>query len=363
MLLLALSAQAEIKIISSKSWSPTITGSWTNKEGLSYRNTVYGDTYYNSEWQDMSTSQEIQHKDIYRYFYLRPDSKRDWKFTLPIINLSAKKGHSYWATSTPNNKQKSSQIYWGISIGFKVDGAEKNVYFWLKRSAKKYDSYGNESYGSEKYISYSVANGDWEVSYIDYPSCDPSSTTSLEIKTNTYGRTSISWGGFMITSFSSYVEEITYIEVMVGTQADIQIGKPYAYASGVDEENIYVAADYMAQENYAMVKQKLYRADQSYYEGQAVNLSLAYVMLDEVDSAMELCNALIKYNGESLQYAYFLRGLLNENKGKKLDALEDYQKAGDQENYNRLYNEIYRPKSTQKSTQQRQNSGKPPLTK
>ena len=83
MLLFALSAQAEVTIISPKSWNPTIiTGSWTNKEGLSYTNSVWGDTYYNSGYQNMSTSQELQHKDIYRYFYIRPDSTRDCIFTL-----------------------------------------------------------------------------------------------------------------------------------------------------------------------------------------------------------------------------------------------------------------------------------------
>ena len=371
-ILFALSAHAEIKILSTQSWSPTISGSWNKESGLSYSNTVYGDTYYNPNWQDMSKSGNLESLSVTRYFYLRPNSKRTWTFSLPITNLNAEKGYSYWATSSPNKKQSSDQIYWAVVVGYKENGNSRTSKIWLKRSNREYYSSGYEAYGSAQYISYSIDNNGWKQSYTDYPSCSSSNSPTFKIESYSYGHTYIKWGNFAITDFPVYMEELTYIQVLVGTQAKIQIGKPSAYGEGVNEKNIYVAADYMEQENYAMVKQKLYKSNGEYYERQAVNLAFAYAALEEIDKAIELCNALIKYNGESLQYAYFLRGSIKEYKGQKLDALDDYQHSGDQESYNRLYNEIYRPKPTQQQTPQQQtqkrksnqnNSSKPPLTK
>ena len=63
---------------------------------------------------------------------------------------------------------------------------------------------------------------------------------------------------------------------------------------------VYDASDYLEQENYEMIKQKLYNSSNTYYEGQAVNLAIAYYALAEYDAALEICKALIKYNGENL---------------------------------------------------------------
>ena len=365
MILLTLSAHAEVKILSTKSWSPTITGSWNKDVGLTYSNTVYGDTYYNPNWQDMSKSGNLESLSVTRYFYLRPNNKRSWTFSIPITNLHAEKGYSYYAQSSPNKKQSSDQIYWAIVVGYKENGVSRTSKIWIKRSNREYYSGGYEAYGSEQYISYSIDNNGWKKSYTDYPSCSPNNSPSLKIETYSYGHTYLKWGNFSLTDFPVYMEELVYIQVWVGTQAKIQIGKPSAWGDGVNEKNIYVAADYMEQENYAMVKQKLYKSNGEYYEGQAANLAFAYAALNEIDKALELCNALIKFNGESLQYAYWLRGSLKEYKGQKLDALDDYQRAGDQESYTRLYNEIYRPKPAQQnpSKHKQQNSGKPALTK
>lgn len=356
---------AEVKILSTASWSPTITGSWTNNEGCQYSNTIWGDTYYNSGYQNFNSSQTIQSKDVYRYFYVGPDTKRNWTFTMPISNLNAKKGYSYYSKSAPNNKQQSDKIYWGISIGFKVNGSEKNVYFWLSRSPRKWDSYIGEHYDSEKYIYYCVGSGGWNNSYKDYPSCEQGSSPSLKIQTYSSGSTYIYWGDLQITSFSSYAEQITYIYVMIGTQADIQIGKPSAYGSGVNANNIYDASDLIQQENYLAAKNKLYRADNAYYEKPACNLAFCYLALGEFDKSIEICNALIKYSGEGVSFAYMIRGYAKEEKGQKLDALDDYQKAGATEEYNRLYNEIYKPKQQQqtKPRQQATQPSKPALTK
>ena len=365
--LLALSAHAEVKIISAQAWSPTISGTWNKEAGLSYSNTVYGDTYYNPNWQDWSKHGNVEFMSVTRYFYLRPDTKRSWSFTMPITNLRAEKGYSYWSRNAPNLKQKAEKIYWGIKVGYKENGISRTTKVWLKRSNREFYSSGIETYGSAKYIAYNVDNNGWKDSYTEYPSCAQNNAPAFTIKTYSWGKTYLEWGSFAITDFPVYMEELTYIQVMVGTQAQIQIGKPTAYGEGVNEKNIYVAAEYMEQENYLMVKQKLYSADQTYYEGQAFNLAIAYAFLEEPDKALELCNALIKFNGESLQATYVLRGLIRESLGKKLDALDDYQRAGDQENYNRLYNEIYKPKAAQpqtkpKTTTQKQ-SDKPALTK
>lgn len=362
-LIWALSATAEVKIISTKAWSPTISGTWNKDAELSYSNTIYGDTYYNSDWQDMSKSGDIEYKSVTRYFYLRPDTKRNWSFRMPITNLHAEKGYSYWS-SDPNRKQNAEQIYWGIRVGYKENGIARKTTVWLKRSERKFSSYGYEEYNSARYITYNADNHGWKESYVNYPSCDPNNSPVFKIETFSWGHTYLKWGNFSITDFPVYMEELTYIQVLVGTQAKIQIGTSSAYGESMNAEKIYIAADYMEQENYAMVKQKLYKPDGKYYEGQAFNLAIAYAALEEVDEALELCDALIKYNGETLQYAYFLRGNIKEYKGQKLDALDDYQKAGDQESYTRLYNEIYKPHQKQQQQKpKQQNSGKPALTK
>lgn len=363
---LALAAHAEVKVLSTKAWSPTISGTWNKEDGLSYSNTVYGDTYYNSNWQNMNGQGTLECMSVIRYFYLRPDTKRGWKFSMPITNLHAEKGYSYWATSAPNLKQKAEQIYWGIIVGYKGNGISRTTKVWLKRSDREFYS-GIETYGSAEYITYNVDNNGWKKSHIYYPSCAQNNAPAFTIETYSWGETYLKWGSFAITDFPVYMEELTYIQVMVGTQAQIQIGKPTAYSEGVNEKNIYVAAEYMEQKNYAMVKQKLYKSNGEYYERQAINLALAYAMLEEIDNALELCNALIKYNGESVQSAYWLRGSIEEYMGQKLSALDDYQRAGDQENYNRLYNEIYKPKAAQPQTKQKtttqKQSDKPALTK
>lgn len=368
-------AHAEVKILSTSAWSPTITGTWTNSEGLSYNNTVYGDTYYNAGWQDMSKRASIQTKSVYRYFYLRPDTKRNWTFSMPILNLNAEKGYSYYASSNPSKKQSSDQIFWGISIGYKENGVSRTSTVWIKRSNYTPPAYGAyESIYNGMLISYSVDNGGWKESSEYYPSCSPSNAPSFRIESNTYGHTYVKWGNLSITDFPVYMEELTYIMVLVGTQAKIQIGKPSAYGAGVNTNNIYTASDLIEQENYAAAKQKLYKSNESYYEQPALNLAWCYFMLGEYDNAINICNALVKYNGETINAAYMVRGMSKESKEQYLEALDDYQKAGDvaSEYYNRLYNTIYRSNRHQQQPfqqQQRQqsnrpaNNGKPQLTK
>lgn len=366
-------AHAEIKILSTSAWSPTITGSWTNSEGLSYNNTVYGDTYYNAGWQDMSIQSSLQTKSVYRYFYLRPDSKRNWTFSMPISNLNAEKGYSYYATSSPNKKQSANQIYWAVSIGYKENGISRTSTIWIKRSDREYYHGGYEAYGSSEYISYNIDNNGWKQTYTNYPSCDPSRAPMLQIETYSWGKTYLKWGNWSFTNFPAYMEELTYIKVLVGTQAKIQIGKPSAYGVGVNTNNIYTASDLIEQENFATAKQKLYKSDGLYYEQPAFNLAWCYLMLGEYDDAINMCNALIKYNGETLNAAYTVRGIAKESKEQYLEALDDYQKAGEvaSEFYSRLYNAIYHSnrRQQQPSQQQRQqttrpiNSEKPQLTK
>ena len=201
-----------------------------------------------------------------------------------------------------------------------------------------------------------------------YPSCEPNQAPVLEIDTRSYGHTYIKWGEFFtITDFSKYVEELTYIKIMVGTQAFVQLGKPYAFGEGI-YYSIYDASDLIEQENYVMAKQKLYKQDNTYYERPAANLALAYAALNELDKALEICEALISFNGETINYAYLLRGLIREEKGQKNAALEDYKRANDMTNYNRLYNELNAPpieskQNVQQKSRQQIKSDKPALTK
>lgn len=361
---------AEIKILSTSAWSPTITGSWKNSGGLEYSNTVYGDSYYNADWQDMSKQSSIQVKTVYRTFNLRPDSKRNWTFSMPISNLNAEKGYSYSSKNNPKKKQSSDQIYWAIRIGYKENGVSRTSTIWIKRSQYTPPTYGvYESIYNGRLIQYCIDNEGWKESSEYYPSCSPKDAPSLRIETYSWGKTYVKWGNWSITDFPVYMEELSYINISVGTQANILIGKPSAYGEGVNTNNIYDASDLIQQYNYTAAKQKLYRFDESYYEGPAYNLAWCYFMLNEYDNAIKMCNALVKYNGETLQRAYAVRGMAKEMKEDYLSALDDYKKAGEiaVEFYESLYDLIYRSNSNQQQQQQQhqrqQANKKPKLTK
>ena len=364
-LLLSLSTYSEVKILSIEAWNPTISGFWSPESGLSYSNTVYGDTYYNPNYQNKN-SNNIDFKTVTRYFYVKPDRKRWWSFKFTLSNLNAEKGYMYYSTSNPKQKQNVSQIYWGVLIGYKANGVNRTSKIWFKRSDKEYNSYGYYINGSDNHVEYNFDNGGWDVSYaLQYPSCAPNSAPTFSISSHPKENTSYIMWGCEIVSLPVYIEEIQYIQILVGTQAKVQIGVPSALVHEIKQEDIYDASEYMETENYAMVVRKLYNAENTYYEQQAINLAWAYASLNELDKALEICNALVNFKGVTLNYAYSLRGILKEVKGNTEEALEDYMMANDMDNYNRLQEEIkaQQLQEQQKKQQQQKKSSKPTLTK
>lgn len=366
-LLLSLSTYSEVKILSIEAWNSTISGFWSPESGLSYSNTVYGDTYYNPNYQNKN-SNNIDFKTVTRYFYVKPDRKRWWSFKFTLSNLNAEKGYMYYSTSNPKQKQNVSQIYWGVLIGYKANGVNRTSKIWFKRSDKEYNSYGYYINGSDNHVEYNFDNGGWDVSYaLQYPSCAPNSAPTFSISSHPKENTSYIMWGCEIVSLPVYIEEIQYIQILVGTQAKVQIGVPSALVHEIKQEDIYDASEYMETENYAMVIRKLYNAENIYYEQPAVNLAWAYASTNEIDKALEICEALIKFKGASLNYAHSLRGLIREYKGLKEEALEDYMLANDMTNYNRLQEEIkseqLQEQQRQQQTQQQRTSSKPTLTK
>ena len=364
-LLLSLSTYSEVKILSTEAWNPTISGFWSPESGLSYSNTVYGDTYYNPNYQNKN-SNNIEFKTVTRYFNVRPDRKRWWSFKFTLSNLNAEKGYMYYSTSNPKQKQNVSQIYWGVLIGYKANGVNRTSKIWFKRSDKEYNSYGYYINGSDNHVEYNFDNGGWDVSYaLQYPSCAPNSAPTFSISSHPKENTSYIMWGCEIVSLPVYIEEIQYIQILVGTQAKVQIGVPSALVHEIKQEDIYDASEYMETENYAMVVRKLYNTENTYYEQQAVNLAWAYASLNELDKALEICNALVNFKGVTLNYAYSLRGILKEVNGDTEEALEDYMMANDMDNYNRLQEEIkaQQLQEQQKKQQQQKKSSKPTLTK
>lgn len=364
-LLLSLSTYSEVKILSTEAWIPALSSSWSAESGLSYSNTVYGDTYYNPEYQSKN-SDNIAYKTITRHFQVKPDRKRDWCVEFTLSNLNAEQGYSYWAKSNPKQKQDASQIYWGVLIGYKANGVNRTSKIWFKRSYHVFSMNGYIIDVDDDHVEYNFDDNGWEVNFaVQYPSCASNSAPKFSI--NSYPKTNrsfIQWGG-CIESLPVYIEEIRYIQILVGTQAKIQIGKPSVIGQEIKQADIYDASEYMETENYAMVVRKLYNAENTYYEQQAVNLAWAYASLNELDKTLEICNALVNFKGVTLNYAYSLRGILKEVKGDTEEALEDYMMANDMDNYNRLQEEIkaQQLQEQQKKQQQQKKSTKPTLTK
>lgn len=328
-----LSIKSEVKIISNKMWNPTLTGNWSYAPELTYTNTAYGDTYYNSGWQDMAKSTTISSKAVWRYFYLKPSTPQSWKFTLPVTNLNAEPGHLYYAQKNPKLKQSADQIYWSIVVGYKADGVARTFTVWIRRNCVPYNPSG--------YIAYNIDNTGWKDTPTRYPSCSREYPPYLVVDITRYeynsrGNTSIKWGSCSLTTIPVYIEEITYVKIQVGTQAKIQLGKPSASGQYIRDPK---SNKHMEEGNYMKAKSFLYRSDQTYYENQAFNLAICYAVLREYYNALDMCNALIKFNGERLYEAYRLRAMVNEDLGRLSSALEDYKSAGDYENYNRLYNQ------------------------
>ena len=127
-------------------------------------------------------------------------------------------------------------------------------YFFTPEDSEYY-----EDFDSGECIFYDVDNSGWRKTnyYIaSYPSCSPSEAPTFEILTYSSGATYLKWGRWDITNFPVYMEELTYIQVLVGTQAKIQIGKPHAFGAYI-ANSIYDASDLIQQEKFAAAKQKL----------------------------------------------------------------------------------------------------------
>ena len=334
---------AEIKILNNVKWEPVIKSNWVNNAGLAYSNTVYGDTYYNSDYQDMKKANNIEYKTIYQYFNLKPDFKRDWTFQMRISNLNAEQGFQYYSKDRPNKKQSAYDIYWGITIGYKENGISRTTTIWIKRSYPESNHYIDEG----NRISYKVDNGTWKNSssgygWTMYPSCEPSRAPSFVIHTYTHNSTSISWGELRLCDLPVYIDELSYISVLVGTQANIQIGKPMMHAPKVRDNGV---PNHIQYGWYDTGKEYLYREDGMYLETNARDLAICYMNLMEFEKAIEICDALIKFRSKHITQAYFTRGAAREILGDYAGALDDYSKVGGEvgaQYYNNLYNRLYR---------------------
>ena len=340
LLLVPLYLSAQIKILENVKWEPVIKSNWVNNDGLSYSNTVYGDTYYNSDYQDMEKSNSIEYKTVYQYFNLKPEYKRDWTFQMRITNLNAEQDFLYYSKDKPKKKQSAYNIYWGVTIGYKENGISRTTAIWIKRSHPDSHDY----LGSGNRISYKVDNGSWKTSNGSrlYPSCDPSQAPAFVIDSKKYNHTNISWGELKLCELPVYIEELTYISVMVGSQAKVQIRKPTMVAY---REQAYGSPNLINWGKYKEAKDDLYREDGMYFEVAAMDLAICYINLKEFENAIEMCDALIKFNGEYVAKAYFTRGVAREVLGDFAGALEDYRNVGNEignEYYNNLYSRLYR---------------------
>lgn len=332
---------AQIKIISDESvYKADIGSSWSSNPKLSYSNTLWGETFYNAGWKDMNQAGNIEYETVAKVINYSPDTKRSWSLTIPIKNLNAKAGYEYSSPASPSKRQDSEQIYWGIQIDFIKDGVSQSLNFMFKRADSK-GKYGNE------YISYSVGNDGWKDSFYRYPSCDKENNTELKIETHSYNSTTISWGEVNLTNFGAYIDEISSIQLIVGTQANIQVGKVDIYCDKI--ENNTTADELIAENKCYEAKGALLRAIRLY--GSAENLyyplALCYGNLRDYKECIDITTVLIQFQGRKLYESYLLRGVAKESINDNNGALADYKSAGTigKEYYDNLFLTMYKSKS------------------
>lgn len=359
-------ANAQVNIVSSGPWSKSFsTNPWTKDNDLVYRTSPLGEVVYAyPNYQDFTKTRNIIiKKDFWNYYKIGPVLKRDWTFELPIFNVNSARNTNYFAYDK-RKKQPSSQIYWGFTIGYQTNGKEKQTTIWIKRSNKKYSTYG-ETYDSEKYISYRVDDGEWRDSYSDYPSNSVDLKLIIDIHTS---YTNISWAGLNLKVLPEYIEKINYLSIHVGCLASIQVGAAKAFSSE------YASPDcgmyYVSNQQYSQGIEQLENSQHNYYECQALTLAHCYLGTRNFSKVIEFCNALINYDSYSKKEAYLIRGIANEYLGYYSQAQADYNNAQSYSDYDRVTGKIksQQTQSRQQTTQaqtnkQKQTTTKPPLTK
>ena len=354
---------------SEKSQSMKVSGFWSSNQNLTYNSTAYGDTYYNYKWQDMSVTGNIEHEDVFKWVLLKPYRKCNWSVQFHIQNLNAEKNKNYFcSTDKKKHNQSSSQIYWGVCVGYKANGVERSSCVWIKRSDPEY-LYGNtESYDSCEKIMYSVDGGSWQMSNTfsaPYPSCKQDNRVNFSIDIRE-SKSVISWGSLKITELPLHIDEIRYIKVLVGTQAKVQIGNITAVADFYPSDS--TLGSWFDNRNENSIIRALGKAP-VLTETEALYLAMAYIASSDFERSIELSTAIINFNGSRKNEGYYYRGLANLLSGRTQEALQDYTTSGHPEVYYEIYEDLYgkknvetSPKKASPSQNQNKNS-KPALTK
>jgi len=333
---------SQIKIISDAHiYKDNIGNSWSSNPELVYANTLWGETFYNAGWQDIRISAPIKSESVIKTINFSPEGKRDWTLTIPIQNLNAEIDHEYSSTHDQAKTQNAENIYWGLKINFKRNKEDQSLTIWLKRADTQY---------KKEFISYSVDGDGWKEDAI-YPSCDKENNTDLKIETHKNNYTYISWGINNLTHFSSYIDEISSIEIIVGTQAKIQVGK---VRLNVEAFTLLESLEsQMSEGKFNEAKSSLLKevAEYGSFELLYFPLALCYLNLEEFNECIDASTALIKFQGKRLYDSYGLRGLAKESIYDYQGALADYKSAGSigKEYYERLSQIMFKSKSVSRT--------------
>ena len=302
-------------------------------------------SYYNSCYFDKKKSDTILYEDFTINVSLKHIEPRSsmYFFEIPIRNLNAEAGYKYFSEENPKLKQNVDDIYWGFKLNITHNGIDESILIWLKMDSK--DFYGRKV----QYVSYNINQKGWKETIAQYP--DPSYETKLKIISDKYQKVSgISWGNIdffskFLNPLPYYIDAINSIQVLVGCQADVKIGKgelDLGNYMGLAYEYIYKFKDYLEShyntlsefieaEKFFSAKteaKKYIQRDGSTTEFNAFNLAFCQLNMEEFNDCIETCNALIIFRGDYLKQAFLFRGIAKEAQGDIKGALSDYINSG-----------------------------------
>lgn len=271
-----------------------------------------------------SANNSIEHYDLFGVVKDYP-TRANWNYYIPIFNSNIK-----------------DDIYWGLEITLYHNGNYDKYQIWIN---KKFGEYPNDR---DFFYMNSITNSWKKETY--YPRSDESEISiisrNFEYKFNQSSQvnvsTEINLNGTTLLYLPYYTDKIHSISILVGSQAILNIGKPYyIYPKFGREENYPIVKNFIENERYFSAMNALWEYNPKLptlemSETGALLLAYTQIGLEKYSDCINTTNAIIKFAGDFKKQATMIRGIANENLGDFESALSDYYSSGDMDSYNRL---------------------------